>query len=197
MPVEKAQNNPKLVIGFLSVVEHSQHGLFGGYLVLNLAGRPVEFHCTAPVKSNRAQQILYGPTLESFLYGEQIGATLLGHAKSTPLAICTDCEPVLALGTVTDIPVALVLQPEDLPGTGPTSVATGGQTALRLDAAHPRGVRLPSFQLGRNRLALANPSEDVRRHLAERLGAAAETLDLFEPFTRIREAIEEAQQAAR
>jgi hypothetical protein len=72
---------PTKAIGFLTVVEHDLHGLFGGYLLLNETGRPLEFHCTAPVKPNRAQQILYGPTLKPFLYGEQIGATLVNkHA---------------------------------------------------------------------------------------------------------------------
>jgi hypothetical protein len=56
-------------LGFLAVVEHELHGLFGGYLLLNATGRPLEFHCTAPVRPNRAQQILYGPTLEPYLYG--------------------------------------------------------------------------------------------------------------------------------
>ena len=42
-------------------------------MLLNLAGRPLEFHCTAPVKPNRVQQILYGPSLQPYLYGEQIG----------------------------------------------------------------------------------------------------------------------------
>ena len=51
-------------IGFYTVVPHEQHGLFGGLLVLNHNGRPLEFHCTAPLKPNRAQEILYGATLE-------------------------------------------------------------------------------------------------------------------------------------
>jgi len=178
-------------------VEHPQHGLFGGYLVLNLAGRPVEFHCTAPVKPNRAQQILYGPTLDSFLYGEQIGATLLGHAKSTPLAICTDRKPMLSLGELTELPVALVLSPDEIPGGMPTSVPAGGQTVLRLDSAHNRGPRLLTFALGRNRLAIAQSNDGGQKRLTERLADAADALDLWEPFTRIREAIEEAQQAAR
>src|SRR5262245_21892116 len=54
-------------IGFYTVVAHEQHGLFGGLLVLNRNGRPLEFHCTAPLKPNRAQEILYGATLESYL----------------------------------------------------------------------------------------------------------------------------------
>ncbi len=111
--MDSGKNNSKPAIGFLTVIDHPQHGLFGGYLVLNLAGRPLEFHCTAPIKPNRAQQILYGPTLESFLYGEQIGSTLLGHAKTSPLVVCTDREPVLSLRDLVEVPVVLVLPPEE------------------------------------------------------------------------------------
>jgi hypothetical protein len=200
--VESLKHNSKSLLGFLTVVEHAQHGLFGGYLVLNLAGRPVEFHCTAPVKPNRAQQILYGATLDAFIYGEQIGATLFNHAKSNPLAICTDREPILALADQIDVPVTLVLPPEEmreqpLAGSGPTTVSAGSQTVLRLDAAHRAGSRLAHFALGRNRLAAPAARKDEEQRLVERLGSAGETLDLWEPFTRIREAIEEAQQAAR
>ena len=45
-------------LGFLTILEHDQLGYVGGYLILNSAGRPLEFHCSAPVKPNRAQQIL-------------------------------------------------------------------------------------------------------------------------------------------
>ena len=209
-PIEAPPAKP--AIGFLTVIEHPQHGLFGGYLVLNLAGRPLEFHCTAPIKPNRAQQILYGPTLESFLYGEQIGSTLLGHAKTAPLVVCTDCEPVLSLRDLVDVPVALVLPPGALQepdresqasdaetGCKPIPVETGCKPILsvRVDEPHGHGPRLITFELGRNRLALSQPKGDDRKWLAERLGEAAASLDLWEPFTRIREAIEEAQQAAR
>ena len=214
--MESGKNFSKPAIGFLTVIEHPQHGLFGGYLVLNLAGRPLEFHCTAPIKPNRAQQILYGPTLESFLYGEQIGSTLLGHAKTSALFICTDREPVLSLRDLIDLPVVLVLPPEELPAVGGTGLEAHPTTApgelqagvaetgckpilptVRIDAPHNRGPRLISFELGRNRLALSQPKGDDRDRLSERLGEAAASLDLWEPFTRIREAIEEAQQAAR
>jgi len=204
--MESGKNTSKPAIGFLTVIDHPQHGLFGGYLVLNLAGRPLEFHCTAPIKPNRAQQILYGPTLESFLYGEQIGSTLLGHAKTSPLVICTDREPVLSLRDLVDLPVALVLPPgeplpnetcqagkPDLPGAGKPDVPG----VLRVDPPHGRGPRLITFELGQNRLALSQQKSDDRKRFSERLGEAASALDLWEPFTRIREAIEEAQQAAR
>jgi hypothetical protein len=214
-PMEAGISGSRAAIGFLTVLEHPQHGLFGGYLLLNLAGRPLEFHCTAPVKPNRAQQILYGPTLEAFLYGEQIGHTLLEQAKAEPLLVCTDREPVLAVRDLVSLPVALVFPPEGsaqppsasavetLPGGPIDSVEfstfrpSSGQRLLRVDAAHPAGPRLLAFQLGRNRLAVPERSADDRRRIAERLGELAPSFDLAEPFTRIREAIEEAQQAAR
>ncbi len=216
--MESGKNHSKPAVGFLTVIDNRQHGLFGGYLILNLAGRPLEFHCTAPIKPNRAQQILYGPTLESFLYGEQIGSTLLGHAKLNPLVICTDREPVLSLRDLVDVPVALVLPPEEaqavqsvsgeVPSTTQQRKLEDSATAegvskleactmFRADAAHGRSPRLITFDLGRNRLALSPQKADDRKRLAEQFGETAGSLDLWEPFTRIREAIEEAQQAVR
>ena len=199
-------------MGFLTVVEHPQYGLFGGYLILNTAGRPLEFHCTAPIKPNRAQEILYGPTLESFLYGEQIGQTLISQGSATPLVICTDREPALAAREHISTPLLLVLPPEspngDCPnfrvnenGTVPfdaASESTPDQSGrfFRVDAAHS-GPRLVTFQLGRNRLALPERADEDRRLVGERLADLAESFDVAEPFQRIRDAIEEAQQAVR
>ncbi len=178
-----AKSRPAL--GFLTVVKHPQHGLFGGYLVLNLAGRPLEFHCTAPVKPNRAQEILYGPTLESYLYGEQIGQTLLAKATAEPLVVCTDLEPMLAVREFVPTPVALVA-PADEP-----------ERTIRIDGPHHAGPTLALFQLGRNRLAVHAMREADRLAIGERLAAIADGFDLAEPFTRIREAIEEAQRGGR
>ncbi len=190
--VGAVDSKSKPALGFLTVVEHPQYGLFGGYLVLNMAGRPLEFHCTAPIKPNRAQEILYGPTLEAFLYGEQIGQTLLNQATATPLLVCTDKVPALATREHTTMPLVLVLPPEI--GPEPEPEPTGAY--FRIDSAH-RGPRLAIFQLGRNRLALPEQAADDRRLIGERLADLAESFDLAEPFGRIREAIEEAQQAVR
>jgi len=179
------------VLGFLTVVEHPEFGLFGGYLLLNWAGRPVEFHCTAPIKPNRAQEILYGPTLEPFLYGEQIGATLLRRAKAQPEAIFTDREPVLSVREGCSLPTALVLPPED------PEPSNGDERPLRLDGPHGEGPGWTTLRLGRNRLAVCTGSSDDGRWITERLADLPESFDLAEPFARIREAIEEARKAVR
>src|SRR6478752_10182741 len=96
-------------LGFLTVLENAELGFLGGYLLLNSAGRPLEFHCTAPIRASRTQEILYGPTLRPFLFGEQIGQTLLTKSKLTPLVVCTDNENVLAARDFTPTPLVMIL----------------------------------------------------------------------------------------
>jgi len=181
----------KPALGFLTVIEDPQQGLFGGYLVLNMAGRPLEFHCTAPIQPNRAQQILYGPTLQPYLFGEQIGQTLFNKAKTQPLVLLADREPVLAVRQHIDVPVALVLPIEEAPAASTDSDSPG--KLWRVDTAHAGGLPLTAFRLGRNRLAVSERLPADRQLVAERLGDLAESFDLAEPFGRIREAIEEAR----
>ncbi len=207
MPADDAKS--KSAIGFLTVLEHPQHGLMGGYLVLNQAGRPLEFHCTAPIKPNRAQQILYGPTLEPYLYGEQIGQALVAKSALQPLVVCTDLRPTMAVRTIISPPVALVLcETSDEVTNGPPAApdrATSDSVAsesvlatprLRIDAGHKQPP-LQVFQVGRNRLAVTPDREADRSEILRRLGKFDDLFDLTEPFARIREALEEAQRVGR
>jgi hypothetical protein len=179
-------------LGFLTVLEHAQHGLMGGYLVLNQTGRPLEFHCTTPVKPNRAQQILYGPTLEPYLFGEQIGKSLVAKSSLDPLAICTDLRPVMAVRALVSAPVALVVADERPSDAPKPDDATLRVPTVRIDAAHD-GPLLQIFQLGRNRLAVPPGRESDRAMILKRLGSLEDLFDLAEPFDRIREALAEAQ----
>lgn len=179
-------------IGFLTVVEQSELGLFGGYLVLNGSGRPLEFHCTAPVKANRAQEILYGPTLAPYLYGEQIGQTLISRAQVAPLFVCTDVAEVLAARAGVSMPLVLVAGERE----------SADPKLGRLDAAHaappkPASTALLHFALGQQRAAVLAEQADDRELAVQRWTSHAESLDLTEPFSRIREAIAEAQRGAR
>ncbi|MBI3839060.1 MAG: hypothetical protein HY288_14160 [Planctomycetia bacterium] len=180
-------------LGFLTVLEHEQQGLVGGYLILNPSGRPLEFHCTAPIKPNRAQQILFGPTLQSYLYGEQIGQTLLSKGSLEPLAVCTDVELALSVRDYVALPVALVLGSDEKPDAAVTNPQT---STWRVDAPHRPGLHLNHFTVGRNRLAVAADRDADRQTIAGRL-ESLEGFDLSEPFERIREAVEEAHKGGR
>ncbi len=160
-------------IGFLTVVEHDQHGLFGGYLVLNASGRPLEFHCTAPVKPNRAQEILYGPTLKPFLYGEQIGKTLIERARKKPQLVCTDVVDALSVRQVCPTPVGLV-HTSQLPEL-------------------PKDTSLLELEFGDQRISILSEFADDRVVISKVGDTLDGAIDLSEPFGRIHAAIQEAQ----
>lgn len=170
-------------IGFLTAIEHADLGLLGGYLVLNPAGRPLEFHCTAPVKANKTQQILYGPTLAPYLYGEQIGQALVNRSHLGPLVVCTDQEAMLAAREHVQVPLVRVLSPAD--------------SAKSNHAALPIQVEQNAFALGASTVLLPAAFRADEARIRAAWPAQADTLDLAEPFARIREALEEAQQGAR
>jgi hypothetical protein len=175
--MSKEQPRPAAV-GFLSIVKQESLGVAGGYLVLNLAGRPLEFHCTAPVKPNRAQEILYGPTLVPYLYGEQIGQSLVAKSSLAVHAIFMDCIGALALRPHVDVPVVLVQN--GLAGT---------------DCDLPR--TLCKFELGSHALAVLRSHSADQDKVMSRLGQLLESFDLLEPFGRIHAALEEAHRNAR
>ena len=173
-----ADSRTPSALGFLTVTEHAELGLFGGYLVLNHAGRPLEFHCTSPVKANRAQEILYGPTLRPYLYGEQIGQTLIAKAKNEVALVCTDLAACLAAREFTEKPLLLVMNKNE--NAGDSETLFGGR-----------------FKLGKNEIAIAakfEADENVARAFHTQL---VDGIDLTEPFARIREALEEAQKSVR
>ncbi len=192
-------------IGFLTVVEHARHGLFGGYLVVNSAGRPLEFHCTAPVKPNRAQEILYGPTLRPYLYGEQIGYALVSKAKLQPLWLCIDQEPVFAMRDLVKFPVVWVPEVNESVSFPPGGDAGRPSHGPAVDAASPAPKSPAShhdrqewlaFSLGNLSVCIARRYESDRETVLEAWQEHAVSLDLLEPFDRIRDAIEEAQRTA-
>lgn len=169
MPRQSA--NSENSFGYLTAIESAEHGYFGGYLVISELGRPLEFHCTAPIRPSRAQQILYGPTLEPYLLGEQISVALLNVAKLKPCVILTDCAAALEAREKFASPVVLLL--EDVTST--PAVVPG------------------QFEVGAHWLQLPVGYEADERSVVEALTQLAVHVDLAEPFSRIREAISEAQ----
>ncbi len=185
------ESKPPGALGFLTVVDHDQHGLLGGYLVLNAIGRPLEFHCTTPVKPNRAQQILYGRALEPYLYGEQIGATLIAKARVQPTLICTDCRPVLAARPHCATPLALVLPSEKGgPPLEEDGLPSEEETRAEEETRVERAARAEEETPAEEKTAADNPEEAATL----RIDIAHSGLESLSPFTlgRNRLAVEAA-----
>lgn len=159
-------------LGFLTAVEVPDLGYVGGLLVTNRLGRPLEFQCTTPVKANRTQEILYGPTLVPFLLTELIGRTLIEKVGVKPDLVLAEQPDLLDLREHVSLPVAClceaVTETEPVPEP-PASIALGRQW-LRFHSAH------------------ASDREEIEKKVA----LIPRDADLREPFDRVREALTEA-----
>lgn len=161
-------------IAYYTVVQDDRTGWTGGLLLLNHAGRPLEFQCTLPVRPSRAHEILYGPTLRDHLISEVIGPLLLDKSRTPIALLCCDQPEGLCLQSRLAAPVALVAEAAESE-EGPVSAdMIVGWGEIELAGA---SLRVPE-----NRL------ESVRG-LIEHF---ADLPDAVEPFERIREAIAEA-----
>ena len=193
MPNETATR--ETTFGYLAMLEFAEHGYFGGYLIVSLLGRPLEFHCTAPLRPSHAQRILYGPTLEPYLLGEQIAGALLDVAKLTPSLILTNREATLHARPRAGAPMAwLIEKPKQSESLShpECSSAQGASSAFcrsEIDAATSH----KAFQVGPHDLQLPFGYESEQDTVSRLIQELAQQLDVAEPFGRIEEAIREAQ----
>ena len=171
--------------GYLTILDHVQHGIFGGYLIVCAAGRPLEFHCTAPVRPTRAQEILYGPTLRPYLLADQIGATLLAKAKQSPRIVLTDQPDLVCLHSQLKIAVALLSDSSE-----PTVLSTRDAV---IDGADQTPRHNSGSTVGGYSVELHLAVEQDRQTTFELLEVLSQRVDLSEPFERIQLAIREAQ----
>jgi len=188
--------------GFLTVTENQRFGLIGGYLVLNHLGRPLEFHCTTPVRANRAQEILYGTTLDAFLYGEQIAQTLIKRAKVKPPTVLTDRSQVLTVQEFVEMPICYINR--ELSECEQKLAIYVSENNDSSSENHEEVDVYPCFstfrwsehKIGRYKLVLPDLPVRETAETIDELKNVSSTIDFLEPFERIRLAIEEAQKAA-
>jgi hypothetical protein len=171
-------------IGFLTVRHRAPHGYFGGFLVINELARPMEFHCTLPLMPSRAQQILFGATLDEFLCGEQIARALLSKAKVQPKLVLTDTPAVLAVRHWIDAPIFWLERSEFESSEKETGFAIPNHAR---DASE---YSTRSLQDATVRWWQSYASDSKALDLL--LDGTAASLDLNEPFGRIVEALAEA-----
>ena len=185
--MNKPLTNSQTTFGFISVREVEGLGHCGGLLIVSQIGRPIEFHCSAPIAINRAQRILYGRTYETFLYCEQIGLALIDKAKTKPQLYIANCGPMLSLNTLIDVP-AVVLGDEQ----NAEFFANPSSFGLHCQAT--------SFDLNSQTLWLPGSHLEQPQRLKivrTLMEAFTKSLPLDEPFERIQKAIEEAHAVAR
>ncbi|MCA9192629.1 MAG: hypothetical protein KDB03_12730 [Planctomycetales bacterium] len=170
-------------LGYISVKRHSEIGYIGGYLVVNSHARPLEFYCTMPVKPSRAQQLLYGPTVDEFVCGEQIAKALTTKGKIKPNVLLVDSLATLAISHVCELPVLHM----EIGDSSESSLSIPSTTTLKHQ----------SLTVGQMSLKVLSSRSYVNEQSIAHLESMAEAFDLAEPFDRIREALLEAHPIAR
>lgn len=162
-----------LRLGFLTAIHLENRGHVAGLLVTNKYGRPLEFQCTAPVRPNRAQELLYGPTLVPFLLGELLSKTLVERIGIKPHLLLTDRAEILDSRPHVSLPVACI----------------GEEGRKRSNAAE-------LIRVGKQPCSLHSDFEDDRKTFEKLAKELAADADLLEPLDRVREALQETMKAA-
>ena len=172
-----ANGKEQFRLGFLTAIE-TPGGYVGGLLVTNHQGRPLEFQCTAPVKPNRTQEILYGPTLRPFVLGELIGQTLVEKVGVNPHLVLTEEPVLLELRQHVPVPIACLEE-----------VRTGAEG----ESPDARD----SVVLGKQRIRFHAAHRDDCGIVEAHGKLIPRDADLQEPFERVREALQETMAAPR
>lgn len=167
-------------LGFLTILQEAS-GYLGGYLVTNQWGRPLEFRLSTAVQPNRVQKILYAGTLEPYICADLIGKTLVEKTGIAVQLVITDTAAALDLRHKLEVPVAWVAHAEQV-----AEATTGdGNSAARLSPCPLLPVRHNIHCHGQ----FPADVELIQQMLERLIG----TVDLSEPFSRIREAMGEAR----
>jgi len=182
----------KLRLGFLTAVEIGESSFVGGLLVTDRFGRPLEFQCTTPVKPNRTQELLYGPTLVPFILGELLGKALMDRISVKPSLLLTSRQEMLTLRTKITAPVvfdeASSRGAEERASRASTASATAGA-----DGAKP-GESVPEQQLiriGQQSFRMHADFTSDRAEIEQITQLLSEEADMHEPLKRVEQALRE------
>lgn len=102
-------------IGFIKVTFNSTNGhAVGGMLIADNTGVPLEFTVTSAVRPTKAQQILYGNRLWSYVAVNLCAKELIEATKNKPKVIFVSEDWMLAVHEFTDIPVLVLRKGDEL-----------------------------------------------------------------------------------
>lgn len=170
-------------LAFLATRYNRDLGYVGGLLILTPNGRPVEFHCSLPVRPSRAQEILFGSSIDEFICSDVVGKALIARMKNTPAMIFTDIAPMLLLRMSMEVPFAfLEFESSDLP--------------RRFEKPCRARCHLRTAEIVGHSIQVLESTDDDAAILRCWNGIHI-SMDLHEPFLRIEEALSEANPIAK
>jgi len=142
----------------------------GGVLITDIETKPYEFRCTSPVRPTSIQRMLYGNTLEEYIYVELIGVPLINAAKEKPTLILVRIPLLLRIRPSLSCPVILVRhdpqQANISSGTGENElkpIAISAHRGFPTEASAAQAILAPLLQ----KRDILEPFERLQIALAE------------------------------
>jgi hypothetical protein len=171
------ERKEQIRLGFMTAVEIGDRNFVGGLLVTDRFGRPLEFQCTTPVKPNRTQELLYGPTLVPFILGDLLGKALLDRVSVKPSLIMTSRVEMLQLRTKVTIPI----------------IYDEASTESDLKSATGNTVRSASqeIRIGRQTFRMHDEFTDDRSVIEKISLQLSDDANMHEPLERVGDALRE------
>lgn len=172
-----------IYLGFLSLEETvNKDGYIGAILVTDLQGVPLEFRCTHPVKPTLIQKPLYGESLQPFIGNELCGKPLVESLQNKPSCMVVTIDFLLNLRPDISIPTVFIKHAGEVIEVDSEHKQTNPLPRKRVES--PTGKFQPMI------LMTHSDYKDDFEKIQSLLGDSLKTLDLIEPFTRIKTALE-------
>jgi len=177
----------KQLLGYL-IVDARENYFRGAALVTDSRGIPTDFRYTEPVRPTRLERILYGGALDIYLREEVILENLIKAIETKPTLWIVDSEILIApVQKLSKLP-ALAME-----ATQRTPLDHAGQVEPTVEQGvfifQADGISAPL------RVTVSPENAPKIAQLTGSLAAAAEEMELSEPFTRIARAIEAIAEA--
>jgi hypothetical protein len=192
---ERGQQVAPLNLAYLAITSPQSGSYQGGILIVNEVGLPVEFRYSDVVQPTVLQQVLYGKTLGNYIKRHVLLGSLLSDLAQPYALILTqeDCF----LDVVLPTPVIRLMGTQTSPAIMANSKAVGDAKPLNpadwlvvlASDSTPVRVGFPAHPTTGEALTEVQP-------VVETLVQAAATLDVLEPFERVKAALQALQSGA-
>jgi hypothetical protein len=172
----------KLLLGYLTI-DAKENFFRGAALVTDVRGIPIDFRYTEPVRPTKLERILYGGALDIYLREEVILENLLGAVEANPsFWLVEDEELIRPVQKVSKLQVIAIESTQRSPlETSGKFESTAEDEVFIFQADN---ISAPF------KLTVAQENISKIAQTVEALTAAAEDMELIEPFTRIEKAFE-------
>ena len=175
-------DSARQLIGYITI-DLQEDYFRGAALVTDSRGIPTDFRYTEPVRPTKIERILYGNALDIYLREDIILDNLLNAVQTKPsMWILSDEELIDPVQRISRLPALVIAASARSPLEQSGQCEPTGENGVFMLQADNISAPL--------RLTVSEENVSKISQFAQFLTAAAENMELTEPFTRITRALE-------